>query len=457
MSSKAKTVDMCSDSLFKNIFLFSMPLMATSLLQLLYNAADVIVVGRYAGQEALAGVGTSGALINLVLNLFIGLSGGVAVVMARAVGAKNDNDIHKVVHTAITLSLIAGVFLTVFGTLFAKDFLHLMDVPEDVLPQAKIYVQIMFLGMIPSMIYNFGSGLLRSKGDTKRPLYIISISGIINVVLNLFFVLNFGMKADGVGLATIISQAFSAVMILIILVRQKDSSKLSFKKLRIYGKQMRMILIIGIPAGVQGMVFSFSNVIIQSGVNSFGSAVIAGCAATGNIEGFMYMALNTFFQASMTFISQNVGAKQYERIGKIVKYCFLYVIMFSVIIALIAVFAGKPLLRFYCPNQSEAVNSGYIRLVIIGCTYVFCGLMEVMSGALRGMGASFSSMIASIAGVCGIRMVWLFTVFKAFHSIETLFISYPVSWIGTFLFNSVLYVLVKRKYTSDKALHENIK
>lgn len=453
----SKNIDMCSDRLFKNIFWFSLPLLASGLLQLLYNAADVIVVGRYASQEALAGVGTSGALINLTVNLFIGLSGGVAVTMAHAVGAKNDKAIHRVVHTAIAISFIAGLFLTVFGAVFAKNMLLLMSVPEDVLPQAKLYTEILFLGMIPNMIYNFGSGLLRSKGDTKRPLYIITVSGIINVVLNLVFVICFKMQADGVGWATIISQTFSAVMILIILRRQPDSSRLSFRKLRIYKKELVNILKIGIPAGIQGMVFSFSNVIIQSSINSFSSAaIIAGSAAAGNIEGFMYVALNTFFQASMTFISQNIGAKQYERIGKIIKTCFAYVAMVGVLISMVAIFAGKPLLNIYCPGDDEAIAVGYERLQIIGTTYMLCGLMEVMSGALRGMGASFSSMLASVIGVCGIRIVWIFTIFKLSPTLTTLFISYPLSWAGTLLVHSLLYRIVKRKYTSHTELHASV-
>ncbi len=444
MNEKTKNVDMLSGSLFKSIFLFSLPLMATGMLQLLYNAADVIVVGRYAGQEALAGVGTSAALISLITNLFIGLSGGVSVAMARAVGGKNDKSIHRIAHTAVTISLIAGAFLTIFGIIFAKNMLILMKVPKDVLPQAQIYTQIMFFGMIPSMIYNFGSGLLRSKGDTKRPLYIITVSGVINVVLNLLFVLKFSMQAEGVGLATIISQAFSSVMILIILRRQTDSSKLSFRKLRIYKKELSLILNIGIPAGVQGMVFAFSQVIIQSSVNSFGSAgIIAGSAAAGNIESFMYIALNTFFHASMTFTSQNIGAGQHERIGKVIKICFVYVVMTGIIIALIAIFFGERLLEIYCPSDIEAVAMGYRRLVIIGSTYMLCGFMEVMSGSLRAMGASFSSMLASVAGVCGIRIVWILTVFKIFHTFEILFVSYPLSWAGTFLIHILLYKIVK--------------
>ena len=456
MNSKSKNIDMCSGPLFKNIFMFSLPLMMTSLLQLLYNAADVIVVGRYAGQQALAGVGTSGALLNLTLNLFLGLSGGVSVAMARAVGAKNDTDIHRVVHTAVTISLIAGSFMTAFGVIFVEKLLALIDVPADVMPQAVAYMRMLFCGMIPSMVYNFGSGLLRSKGDTKRPLYIISISGIINVVLNLFFVIQLGMKADGVGLATIISQFFSAAMILIILRRQPDSSKLSFRKLRIYKKQFMMILKIGIPAGLQGMVFSLSNVIVQSNVNSFGTAAIAGCAAAGNIEGFMFAALNTFHQASMTFVSQNIGAKKYERIGKVIKSCFLFALIIGVVISLIAIFAGKLLLKIYCPTDMEAVNIGYVRLTIVGATYMLCGFMDIMSGALRGMGASFSSMLTSVLGVCGIRIMWIFTVFKAVHSFETLFFSFPISWAGTFLLHSILYMFVKRKYNPRITINSTV-
>jgi len=437
---------MCSGNLFKNIFLFSMPLMLSGILQLLYNAADVIVVGRYAGQEALAGVGTSTALISMILNLFVGLSGGVSVAMGRAVGEKNDEKIHRVVHTAIFVGLIAGAVLTVFGSLFAKKLLFLMDVPEDVLPQAQIYITIIFLGTIPSLIYNFGAALLNAIGDTKRPLYIITASGIINVVLNLFFVLCFNMKADGVALATIISQAFSAVTVVAFLKKQSDSSKLIFKELRVYKEQLKMILFIGVPGGVQSMIFAFSSVIIQSSINTFGLATIAGCAAANNIENFIYTVYHTFFTASMTFVSQNIGAKKYERIGKIIKYCTLYVLIAGVILSTATVLFGKTFLSVYCPGDMSAVNAGFERLLITGTTYFFFGFMTVLSGALRGMGYSIHSMLGSVVGVCGIRIGWVLTMFKLYPIAQVLYVSFPLSWIGTFVILIGVYVYKKKNF-----------
>lgn len=451
MNTKSKKIDMCSGSLFKNILLFSVPLMLSSMLQLLYNAADVIVVGRFAGEQALAGVGTSGSIMSLSLNFFVGISGGVTVAMGRAVGEKNNTKTHRVVHTAISLSLIAGLILTLFGAYFAKNLLGLMDVPEDVLPQAIIYTRIMFFGTVPSMVYNFGSGLLRALGDTKRPLYIVSVSGVINVVLNLIFVLCFKMQADGVALATIISQTFSAIMIVILLLRQNDSSRLIISKLRIYKEQLLLILRIGIPSGMQGIVFSLSNVIIQSSINSFGSATIAGSAAAANIGTFIYMALNTFSQSSMAFVSQNIGAKKYDRIDKIVRYCAAYVLIFGTATMLITIFFGKLLLKIYLPDNPEALKYGYVYMSIILTTYSLCGLMEVLTGALRGLGASFLSMIASIVGICGIRIGWIFTAFKAYHTLEMLYISYPISWLATTVFLYTVYKISLRKYKKADA------
>lgn len=450
MNTKAKNIDMCSGNLFKNIFLFSMPLMLSGILQLLYNAADVIVVGRYAGDTALAGVGTSTALISMILNLFIGLSGGVSVAMGRAVGEKNDEKIHKIVHTSIALGLIAGSILTVFGSLFAKNLLLFMDVPQDVLPQAQIYTTIVFLGTIPSLIYNFGAALLNAMGDTKRPLYIITVSGIINVVLNLFFVLFFKMKADGVALATIISQAFSAFAVIIILLKQNDSSKLIFKKLHVYIEPLKMILLIGVPGGIQSMVFAFSSVIIQSSINTFGIATIAGCAAANNIETFIYTIYHTFFTASLTFISQNIGAKKYDRIGKIIKYCFVYVIIAGVISAILIVLTGKTLLGVYCPGDMVAINAGFERLVITVTTYFLFGFMTVVCGALRGMGYSIHSMIGSIAGVCGIRIGWVLTIFNLYPNPKMLYVSFPISWIGTFIIVMGIYMYKKKNFKVSK-------
>ena len=445
MKSRAKNIDMCSGPLFINLLRFALPFMFTGLIQHLYNACDVIVVGRYAGQEALAGVGTTGSLTNLILKLILGLSGGVSVVLARAIGAKKEENIHKIVHTAISVSIIGGAIVSVFGIVFAEPLLSLIDVPQNVMPQAKIYMQIIFAGKIPSLIYNFGAAILRAKGDTKRPLYIVSVSGIINVVLNLFFVIVLGMEADGVALATVISQIFTAVAIIHILRNETDNTRLYLKKLKIEMNILADIAKIGIPTGMQGMIFSISNVLIQSSVNSFGATAIAGSAASSNIGSFFYVAVNTFFQASMNFVSQNMGAKNYKRINKIVVYCLIYEVIVGFLLTCITLLFGEFLLGIYAPDNAEAVRLGLKRLTIVGCTYGICGMMEVMAGALRGMGYSFSGMISSIVGVCGIRILWVLTVFRAIGTLESLFISFPLSWLGTFLLHTALFLYARKR------------
>ena len=449
MKSENKTLDMCSGSLTKKILIFTIPLMLSGLLQLLYNAADVIVVGRYAGQEALAAVGTTGALINLILNLFIGLSGGVSVAMARVVGAKNDKEIHNVVHTAISISIIAGAFLTVVGIILSEYMLKLISVPTEILPQAVSYMHMIFYGMIPSMVFNFGSAVLRSKGDTKRPLYVVSVSGIINVILNVYFVTEFKMGAAGVGLATTIAQTVSAVLLLWILTRQTDSSKLIFHRLKININQLIFIVKIGVPAGIQGIVFSLSNIIVQSGINSFGSACMAGCAAAGNIEGFMFTALDSFSQSAMTFVSQNIGAKKYARINKVTLTSLMYVAVLGILIAFISCFCGEFLMKIYCPTDPDAVNIGCLRLKILGISYILCGFQSVLCSVLRGMGASFSGMVATILGICGTRIVWVYTIFKQIGTLESLLVSYPISWAGTAIIFFVMYLIAKRSFKFD--------
>lgn len=453
MASNTGKIEMCSGPLFKNIIRFTVPFMLTAFLQHLYNAADVIVVGRYAGEEALAGVGTTSSLTTLILNMFLGLSVGVSVSLGRALGANNNDDIHRIVHTAIPLSVISGAVVSFIGVVFAEPLLGLIDVPDNVMPQAKIYMQIIFAGQIPSLIYNFGAAILRAKGDTKRPLYIVTATGFVNVLLNLWFVVGFGMQADGVALATTISQIISAVAILVILCHQEDSTRLFLNKLRIRRRQLAEIFRIGIPSGFQGIIFSLSNVLIQSSVNSFNSsAAMAGSAAASNVGSFYYVAINSFYQASVTFISQNFGANNLKRIPKIIYCCFIGVSFVWVIEILVTLFAGEFLVGIYAPGNAEAVIMGVKRLMIIGCTYGICGLMEVMSGALRGIGYSFTSMVSSVAGVCGVRIIWIFTVFRAFKSFETLYSCYPVSWLITLALHSALFVIAFNRIKRSEEL-----
>lgn len=446
MSLQAKKVDMVSGSLFLNIFKFSMPFMLTAILQQLYNAADVAVVGRFAGREALAGVGTAGPIASLIINLVLGLSVGVSVTIGRALGAKDNNAAHRIVHTALSLSVLCGAFISVIGIVFAEPLLRLIDVPENVLPQAKIYMQITFCGKIAVLMYNFSAAILRAKGETKKPLYIVMVSGIINVVLNLIFVICFDMAADGVALATVISQIFNASAAVFFLKRSNDCTRLYFKKLHVYRDELINIIKIGIPSAIQSIVFSVANVLIQSGVNRFGDATIAGSSASNNIGSFYYVALNTFYQAAVAFVSQNMGAKQYSRINKIVGVCLLYVIVVWIIECLITVLFAESLIGLYAPGDAEAIKWGVTRLTMVGTTYGLCGMMEVMSGALRGLGYSTASMIISILGVCGIRILWILTVFEAVGTFESLIISLPLSWIGTLVLHTSFFIFVSRPH-----------
>ncbi len=444
MASKTKA-DMCQGPLWGSIFKFAFPIMLAGLIQSLYNAADTIIVGRFAGQEALAGVGTSAALTAMMLNLFLGLTSGVTVLLGNAIGANDTKNIHKIVHTSISLCIIGGLFISLVGILFAEPLLRMTGVPEEVMPQATIYMKIIFMDKIPMLIYNIGAAILRAKGETKQPLYIVSVSGIVNVGLNLLFVVGLHMQAEGVAIATVIAQIINAVAILIILCKSRDDTRLIFKKLKIYKRQALDVLKIGLPAGIQSATFSFSTVIIQSGINSFGAAAIAGSAAANNITNFYDIVFNAMFTTPMVYVSHNMGAKNYDRIGKIVRVCLSYVCIFWFLLALLSYFGRNTFIGFYTPGDAEAIRYGATVLLISGVTFGLCGLMNVMGGTIRGMGHSFKSMIVTLGGVCGIRILWVLTVFKAAPTIETLFISYPLSWLGTFLVHCIIFRFLLKK------------
>ena len=449
MGASAKKVDMLSGSLFKNIIAFALPFMFTAFIQHLYNAADVMIVGRYAGRESLAGVGTTGSISNLIINFVLGFSVGISVTLGRAIGAKDPDSIHKTVHTAMSMSVICGAAISVIGIVFAEPLLRLIDVPDNVMPQAKIYMQIIFAGKTPSMIYNFGAAILRAYGETKKPMYIVMVSGVINVILNLIFVTQFGMQADGVALATVISQIFTAVAIIYMLIIRTDESKLFLKKIKLYKEQLFDIVKIGLPSGLQSIVFSLSTVLVQSSVNSFGDAVIAGSSAASNLGNFYNAGVNAFYQASVTFVSQNVGAKQYRRIDRIIGWCALDVTFVWIIEVLITLFFGRFLVTLYAPDDPVAVDMGMIRMMCVNCFYGFLGYMNVMCGALRGIGKSTSALISSIAGVCGIRILWIFTVFKKIGTLSSLYICFPLSWLGTFFFHGIMYLKERKKLLSE--------
>lgn len=443
---KKYEIDMCSGSVFRKMLLFAIPLMCSSILQLLFNAADIVVVGRFAGDNALAAVGSNTALINLFTNLFIGLSVGTNVLTAQYYGAKKEADLRETVHTSMLLSIYSGVILTIVGVVGARFLLELMKAPSEVIGLAALYLRILFLGMPSMMVYNFGSAILRAVGDTKRPLYYLLGAGIINVILNLFFVIICQMGVAGVGLATVISQTISAALVVRCLMKEQGGIQLELKALSISKDKLAKILKIGLPAGFQGTVFSLSNVVIQSAVNSFGPIAVAGNSAASNIEGFVYMAMNTFYQATISFTSQNFGAKEYKRIYKILAAGEIYVIATGVILGNLAVFFGESLLRMYSSN-AEVIAAGMARLRIICTIYALCGIMDVLVGALRGIGYSVIPMIVSLVGACGLRLVWIATVFQLpqYHSLTTVYLSYPITWTITLTVHAVTFALAARK------------
>ncbi len=447
-ASRKYDIDMCSGPVMKKMLLFAIPLMLSSILQLMFNAADIVVVGRFAGDDSLAAVGSNTALINLLTNLFVGLSVGANVVAAICLGAGKSRDVKKTVHTAMLLSVYSGLVLTAVGIIGARKILVWMQTPEEILDLAVIYLRIYFVGMVPLMVYNFGSALLRAAGDTRRPLTYLTVSGVVNVVLNLFFVIVFNMDVAGVALATVVSETISAGLIVRCMMNESAETgmRLELKSLRIDGDKLKRIVRIGLPAGVQGVIFSLSNVVIQSSINSFGKTVVAGNSAASNIEGFVYMAMNAFYQSTLSFTSQNLGAGKPERIGKILRAGLVCVSACGLILGNGVAFLGQYLLGIYS-SESAVIAAGIDRLMIIGCTYVLCGIMDVLVGSLRGMGYSVLPMMVSLIGVCGVRFLWLGTIFtlERFHVPEIIYISYPISWTLTITAHIICYVIAKKR------------
>ena len=444
---KKNTINMTEGPLFGKILIFSLPLMASSILQLIYNAADVIVVGRFAGENALAAVGSTGALINLILNLFIGLSTGASVCASNAIGAKDDDRVKRCVHTSMALAIIGGIAAMFMGLFLARPMLSLMKTPDSVLGDATLYMQIYFLGVPASLVFNFAAGLLRASGDTKRPLYILSISGIVNVALNLFLVIVCHLGVAGVAIATSVSQYMATLLIVIHMMKLDSSLKYVIKKTKIHKKELVDVIKIGIPSGMSGVMFNISNMIIQSSVNLFGEIVIAGNTAASNIEGFIYTAMNTIYQASQTFTSQNLGAGKIKRINRVHISSLVIVISIGVIMCAAGLIFSRPLLSLYVTgeNVDAVINAGVNRMTVICSTYYLCGMMDVTCGCLRGMKYSFSTMIISMIGACAFRIIWLATVFKAEQTVFNIYISYPISWIITWGAFMVCYVYAIKK------------
>lgn len=438
---------MCSGPLLKKILIFTIPVMASGILQLLFNATDIIVVGRYAGKESLAAVGSTTALINLIINLFVGLSVGANVITAKYYGAGKEKDVSETVHTAILTAVISGIILVIIGIILATPLLKLMDSPENVLGKSALYLKIYFLGMPAMMLYNFGSAVLRAVGDTKRPLYYLILSGSVNVCLNLISVICFGMGVAGVGIATVVAQYISAAMVVRCLIKEDGSYGINLSELRLTGSKLKEIMFVGIPAGMQGVVFALSNVLIQSSINSFGSIAMAGNTAASNIEGFIYISMNSYNQTAISFTSQNIGGKKIERVGKILLICIGLVSMFGIILGFGAYFAGNTLLHIYSSDM-EVIHYGLMRMRVICLTYFTCGIMDVFAGSVRGMGYSVMPMIISLIGACGLRIVWIYTIFKAHHTLTTLYISYPVTWVITICAYIVCYTICIKKVKS---------
>ncbi len=446
-------MDMCNGPILSKMLVFALPLMLSSILQLLFNAADVIVVGRFAGDNSLAAVGSTGNLVTLLTNLFMGLSIGANVLTSRYFGAKQEKDLRETVHTAITLSLISGVLLTVLGQIAARPMLELMQTPAEVIDLAELYLRIYFVGMTAMMVYNFGAAILRAVGDTKRPMYYLALAGVINVVLNLIFVIVLKMDVAGVATATVVSQCVSAVLVLRCLIKSEGAMQLKVKELRVEPVKFRMILQIGIPASLQSLMFSISNITIQSSLNTFGATAAAGNSAAASVDGFLYVSMNAFYQATISFTGQNMGAGRYERINRIMYTALGCVIAVGLVMGNVMLYFGENLLSLYT-NSAEVVVAGMNRCRVMMTTYFLCGMQEVIVGSMRGMGYSVMPMIVSIVGICGLRILYLATLFQwePLHNLMSLYLTYPISWVITFV--TLLFCFIHVRWKMDQKLKQ---
>lgn len=439
-----KEIDMLHGPLAWPLVTYAIPIMLTSILQLLFNAADLVVVGAYCGSMSVAAVGATGAITNLIVNLFIGLSVGAGVAVAHGIGSQERQQVSDTVHTAVPLALVSGVFLTVLGVGFSRKILQAMGTPEEVLSLAATYMEIYFLGITFNMVYNFCAAMVRAAGDTRTPLVILTAAGVLNVILNIMFVKYLSRNVDGVAMATTISEALSAFAILWVMARRTDSVRLYFKKLRFRAEPLGKMLRIGIPAGIQSCMFSLSNVLLQSAVNSFGAVAVSGNAAVANLEGFMYVIENSFHQTAVNYVGQNCGAMQYGRVKKVTWLCLGYATIAGLLFgSLMCVFAPQ-LLSLYITDSQEAIQIGVARMFVDILPYFIFGLQDVLTGALRGIGASFTSMILTVLGICGVRVLWIYTVFQIprFHNQTMLYVSYPLSWLVTLIVQLAAFLIV---------------
>lgn len=451
-------VDMLNGPLLGKIIRFSLALTMTNVLQLLYSAADLVVIGQFSESEtAIAAVGATNALVSLIVNFFIGLSVGVSVLVARGYGTNNRRSVNQVVHTSMTVALICGLIVMVVGLCFSKTFLVWMGTSDAIIEQSTLYLSIYFIGSPFNTIYNFGASILRSTGDTKRPFYFLSLSGLVNVILNLIFVCGFHIDVAGVAIATVASQMLSAFLIVLCLMKQEGMCRFEIKQMRIHGEVLREILRIGLPASIQNTLFSISAVMIQSSINFFDVTYAApgtapytgGSSAANNIEGFVYTSLNSFQHAAMSFTGQNYAAGKYNRTRKVMKCCIFSSLIVAIVMGGTAILFGRQLLSIYVPGDELAIRYGYQRLIVLCSTYALCGFMEVLVGQLRGLGRSMVPMLISVIGICGLRVFWISVVFAMTHDWIILFLSYPVSWIITISAQFISYYIIQRKLPKE--------
>lgn len=440
----SKTIDMVNGPLLKNIFLFSIPLAITNFLQMMFNAADTVIVGKFAGQQALAAVGATGSICFLLMSIFNGLSMGSNVIIAQLIGSKNDERIEKAVHTAMTMAAVSGFFLAIIGIVLSKPLLQMMDTPSDIIDLSTLYMRIYFIGVFFMMIYNFGASILRSKGDTQRPLYFLAISGVLNVCMNVIFVVVLKMSVAGVALATAISQALASILVCSTLMKEEDATRLDIHKLGIIPSVAWDIIRIGVPTGIQGMVFSLSNVVIQSSINSFGSStIVAGNSAGANIENFVYIGM-VFSQATVTFTSQNIGANNKKQVKRILQYTLGLSIIFGVLLGVLVNVFGNTVLGFYT-NDPSVIQVGIIRLRYVALFLALNGILDVFVASMRGMGYSTLPTGVMLMGICGVRLIWIWTMFPIFNSLECIYLCYPLSWTVTSIVQCIMWMYSHKK------------
>ena len=448
---KSYEIDMLHGALLPKILMFAIPLALSSILQLLFNAADIIVLGRYVSAEALAAVGSTSSFVNLLVNFFVGISVGVNVLVGQFYAKHNDDMVRDVVHTSIGTSILGGLLFIFVGVFISEPVMILMGSPEEVRYMSVLYLQIYFIGMPFIILYNFGAAILRAIGDTKRPLYYLLVAGIVNVILNLYFVIQWDMGVAGVAIATTVSNLISSLLVLRTLMKEKSVLRVDLKRVRIDPKVLFRIFKIGLPAGLQSCFFSISNMVIQSSINSFGAIAMAGSSAASNIENFVYSTMNAVYQANLSFTSQNVGAGRYSRINRILGACLVANMIVGLPTGLLACVFGHQLISIY-NTDPDVIASGIVRLYIICSVYFICGAMDTIVGSLRGMGEAFIPMMVTLVGVCGFRIIWIMTVLRVFNSLDVLYLSYPVSWTVAGLIQLWYFFKVRRKLPKEDAV-----